>query len=223
MKKIVALFYFSFLFSGWVYAQETEDAQPGIIRQVGINTRFPDLIPYEAYYRRYDPSDIFGFQLKGTYGSYFQASNMQMNNVRQGAMTYSYVTKAMVVKPGIILFKRINNQEHVTTFSFIAVSGNIAYTLNNLVFDFNDPVYGRVKREYDRSALYRGVELEFTNSILWRTFFINGSVVTGAKESQINIFNDIVPGLNNATTYTPGQGYGKLLYIQFLLGVGIRL
>ena len=211
------LFMYALLISCFANAQETEPESNKAFISVGINIRLIDDIPYEIYYRNIVPDQAIGFQLKGAIGKYNPfVTDVYSPNVTQGSLQVDYSILAGIIKPGITFINRVNKRG----VFYLAASLNIAYTIQTLNLNFDDPVYGKVIRQYKGNEVYTGIEIEATRTLrIGKHFNLNLSVASGYAMPHQPVFDQIIQGLNTGTTYTPGQGFGTV-YINFLAGVG---
>jgi hypothetical protein len=222
MKRSIALIFVLLgLFASAQRSADTDDAEtPAPLISFGANCRIIDRIPYEVFVRKIIPNATFGYQLKFAIGAYRPWSPYVSSSSTPGSLAIDYTAIAAVVKPGITLLNRVTPQ----AITLLTVSLNLAYTIQTLELTFTDPIYQAVRTRYVQNAIYPGAEVDITKVVrTGKNFFISGSFALGISRPQIDVFDKVIHDLSSQIQYAPGQGFGRGLYANMMVGVGFTL
>lgn len=133
------------------------------------------------------------------------------NNVVLSPFTHTQNMYAIYLKGGILLTKKIENNKlkHLSLNSVLANS----YQTFSLITE--DKIYGTVTKKYQENSFYSSLELEYQN--LFKSGISLG-IILGGKLLNPTAFTNIVSGIEKATTYSPGMGFGNPIYFNIQLG-----
>ena len=184
----------------------------------GINAAFYEQNPLglEAKWIR-DKKPSFMLRL-----NYFNIDNKayEVESITPQILTHKLTMQGLTFKPGIIL---LQNRDR-NTYLYIGILGVVTASKHSLSFKYND-AFGASEQVYMQNHINYGAELDFGGDIFLESkFYLGLQIKMGIKQTDANLFNNVVNGHNSYYGYTPTQGYGEgPMYINLGLSIGILL
>jgi hypothetical protein len=99
------------------------------------------------------------------------------------------------------------------------LNGTCTYATENFSISTNDAIYGNTTKNYDEKNIYSSVELELQKIT---RYGLNFGVLAGFKTINPVAFSTLISGIENATTYSPGSGFGSKVYFNIQVGYHFR-
>lgn len=197
---------------------------------IGIQARLIDLMPFELSYLHIREKGI-SFSLRGGYGEGIKNNTTSEVNKWLGGQYPVYTLygrdfsinqsyQAVFIKPGIVFAKT-----HSYYFnSFYLINFSLAKTYDALTIDSEDQLYGRIKTKYKESHLYQSVEFEGNHQLkINKKIGMGMGYVLGYKIVNEIPFQNNIKGIDLSSQYSPSQGVGKVIYVNLLLSLMIKL
>lgn len=204
------------------YAQQNSRREK--LNVIGLQARLIDLMPFELSYLHLSGKKLPSYALKLGYGNGERnvvanagingyASTSQGFNINQ---TFS----AFFVKPGIVLYAK----KRAILRSAYILNYCIAQSKDKMVITSQDQLFGMLKQTYNETNTYQSVELEANHSFYRASLFeLTFGYTVGYKFQNQIPFTNLVNGIDNGSTYSPGQGVGRFVYVNLYIGFSVKL
>ncbi len=183
---------------------------------VGISVRLLDNMRPGVYYR-YLPQSGSGFQVALSGSLDLKTELDSKSNVRD--ITAIHLQRSAIgAKVGWIPFHK---REKPFIYA-MAINACVTYTNNRLNYIYKDQIYGSVTESNQSHYIYRGIEVELSMNRFFDDFYLGCSFQGGYADTRINIFNHILPGIDDEFKTAPGMGYtvnGVFINLAFVMGV----
>lgn len=222
--------YLTFIFS--VFVLSSFGQTNSIQNYIGFQARLIDLMPFEFSFIHDNNSGV-SYTLRAGYGkgeknSFGTATNFNKNNMYyignfnnlSSNFTFNQSYSALFFKTGIVFskIKKVNYTFYnIVNYSYVNCNDKII--INN-----NDQLYGSVINEYTEKNTYQALEYEGNFQFKLTPQICYGiGYIFGAKINPKIPFRNILPGIENGSTYTPAQGVGQNVYLNFSLSLMYKL
>jgi hypothetical protein len=193
----------------------------------GVQARLIDLMPFEISYIHVSEKSI-SFSFRGGYGEGIKNNTTtQVNNWlypvytnygRNFSINQSF--RALFIKPGIIFAKTHGYYSN----SFYSLNYNIAKSYDELLIENEDQLYGKFTTKYREEHLYQSLELEGNHQLkITKRYAIGMGYLFGYKMVNEVPFQNNIQGVDKSSQYSPSQGIGKIVYVNLLLSIMIKL
>lgn len=194
------------------------------LNAVGVQARLIDLMPLELAYLHLSGKKLPSYGLKLGYGKGYKnkVENIEISEyvLSNQGFDFSQSFNAFFVKPGIVIISKKNpvfRQVYLFNYCF-------AQSKDNLLITSEDQLLGRVKQNYKETNIYQSIELEGNYSFCRSPLFeLSFGYTMGYKLQNQIPFTTIVNGIDKGSTYSPGQGAGKLIYVNLFVGFLVKL
>ena len=215
MKKkfqflIMALFFFHLI-------NNAQTIQPKPNKKeiiIGLQTRIIDLLPLEFSLIAHKQKR-FSYAIKlGV--NYFKKNNFddvylyQSGGLGNNTFSHDQRFKALYLKPGITLINRRRNGEN-----FLNLNAVCTYAIENFQLTTEDRIYGKVIKKFSEENFYFGTELEYLR--IFNSGFSFG-LIYGMKIINPVAFKKVIPNIENASSFSPGMGFGRSIYFNISVG-----
>lgn len=199
-----------------IVAQQTEHTKSSFSFGVNASIYKQNPLGVEAKWMR---EKVPSFMLRL---NYFNIDNkaFEAESTDPQILTHKLTIQGITLKPGIILLQHRDQN----TYLYLGAMGVVTAGIHRLNFTYND-AFGPSTKTFNQNHLNYGAELEFGSDIfLSSKLYLGLQVKTGIKQTDANLFNNVVSGHNSYYGYTPTQGYGnEPYYINFGLSLGVHL
>ena len=194
---------------------------------IGLQARLIDLMPFEISYLHIGEKGI-SFSIRAGYGEGIKNNTTtQVNNWlspvytnygRDFSIKQSY--RAVFIKPGIVFAKT-----HSYYFnSFYLINYSIAKTYDELLIESEDQLYGKFKSKFQEEHFYQSLEFEGNHQLkITKRFGMGMGYILGYKILNEVPFQENIKGIDLSSQYSPSQGIGKIIYVNLLLSLMIKL
>ncbi|MEI7979937.1 MAG: hypothetical protein WCI53_13900 [Bacteroidota bacterium] len=182
---------------------------------IGIQTRAIDLLPFEFSLMAYKQTK-FSYTLKLGL-NYFKKNifddvyKYQSGSVSNRTFSHDQKFKAIYIKPGINFINRPDKRGE----NFVNFNAVFTYAFETFELTSEDKIYGKVTQNFTEENVYAGLEMEYLK--IYNSGISIGGIV-GYKLINTVPFKNIVQGLENASTFSPGMGFGKTFYFNISIG-----
>lgn len=216
MKLKIILFALSLIACTTIVTAQQDDTKSKVF--FGINAAIYKQNPLglEAKWVR---EKVPSFMLRLNYFS-IDNKHLEMTSYQTQILTHHFTMQGLTFKPGIILLQHRDKSSYL----YVGAMGVVTASIHHLNFTYND-AFGPSTQKINQSHLNYGAELEFGSDIfLSSKLYLGLQVKSGIKQTNANLFNNVVSGHNSYYGYTPSQGYGnEPYYINFGLSLGVHL
>jgi hypothetical protein len=188
---------------------------------IGYQARLIDLMPSEISYLCINKKKGFSFAVRGGFG------NGEKNKLSSTGISFvgnnfsiNQTFNAFFIKPGL-LFATVRKKRYAT---YILLNYNLVHSSEKLRIENDDQLYGKYIIEYRHEKFYHSVEFE--NHIQFKLspkIYYGVGGILGLKLNNTIPFADIFPYLSKASTYTPSQGSGNSVYINYSISLMFKL
>ncbi len=196
-------------------AQEVKDTSVNT-NFVGISVRLLDNMRPGVYYR-YLPQSGSGFQVALS-GSFDLKTELDSKSNVRDITGINLQRSAIGTKLGWIPFHK---REKPFVYA-LALNACFTYTRNKLNYIYKDQIYGSVTESNVSEYVYKGIELEVSMNRFFDDLYLGCALHGGYTDTRINIFNHILPGIDDEFRTAPGMGYtfnGIFFNFSFIMGV----
>jgi hypothetical protein len=222
MKKLVTLIFSILVLNGFSQIKPNDNQN-----YVGFQARLIDLMPFEFSYI-HDNSKGVSFTLRGGFGSgiknavnanYSYNYNSYYNNLNNN-FTFEQSFSAIFFKTGII-FSKLKKPNY--TFYHI-VNYSYANCTDKIIINNNDKLYGSYIVEYREKNINHALEYEGNIQFkLLPNLDYGLGYILGFKLNPKIPFTSVLPGIEKGSTYSPSQGVGYNVYLNFSLSLMYKL
>lgn len=216
-KKIAILILFSGILNYKPQAQYVYAPEDSINNYLGLQTKLMDYFPVELSYI-HSQNSRFSYLLKLSYVKPFDIEFLNINSYRfyrvANASNFESTksSNAFSSKIGIMLW---HFHDDYFGLRYISLNGTCTYASEKLTITTEDVIYGKTTKNYDENNIYSTLELEAQKIT---RYGLNFGVVFGYKTINPIAFSSFITGIENATTYSPGSGFGSKLYLNIQVG-----
>ncbi len=202
------------------------DPEINSYNKIGIASKLIDKIPVEISFVHLNDTAI-SFLLNAGYCQF----NFDVPFKFTGDLNYpyqisnmNYSAKSAYLKGGIILFHTKGYVKSANVYNSLNVIGSATdYVLQ---IAYHDDIYGNIIQNYKERKYNLALEIEtgiLVNLGKSKRFVIHSGFSIGAKLINQKPFDNAIKNLDQITTYTPGIGYGNVLYLNISIGLGFRV
>ncbi len=204
------------------------------LKIIALQARVIDLMPFEVSYMHLQ-NNGFSYALKAGFGigtknemdnnlvnvfasNFYNSSSFR--NVYSGAFDMNQSFVGYFIKPGIVIAKNKNpiiRSVHLLNYC-------ISQSKDRLELVSDDQLFGKLKQTYEETNTYQAVELE-GNFAFHRgsSFEVSFGYLLGYKLHNPIPFTSVIKGIEQGSTYSPGQGVGRKAYVNFFIGLAYKL
>ncbi|MES2380386.1 MAG: hypothetical protein V4538_05045 [Bacteroidota bacterium] len=191
---------------------------------IGLQARLIDLMPFELSYLHLSGKKLPSYALKLGYGKGYK-------NAVGNAGIYVYPPSdpnfsidqsftAYFIKPGIVLYAK----KGAILRSACILNYCIAQSKDKMVITSQDQLFGTLQQTYNETNTYQSIELEANHSFYRTSLFeLTFGYTAGFKFQNPIPFTTVVNGIENGSTYSPGQGVGRFVYVNLYIGFSVKL
>ncbi len=226
MSRKVFFLFLVFNFSNMTgFAQEK--VKSGNLDLIGLQARVIDLMPFEISYIHLANNKL-SYAIKagigignknavdysdGLYYDYYSTGYYNHFTFNQSFVGY-------FIKPGIVIAKNKNpiiRSVHLLNYC-------ISQSKDKLELVSDDQLFGKLTQTYEETNTYQAVELE-GNFAFHRgsSFEVSFGYILGYKLHNPIPFTSVIKGIEQGSTYSPGQGVGRKAYVNFFIGLAYKL
>jgi hypothetical protein len=221
MKKLILLILFiiELVFDG--FSQSLIKNDTSFTYYFGLQTKVIDVLPIELSFimlRENRPSYRFNLGFCSTQLNKVGNSSYQgyiHNNLALSAFYHKQNITAFYLKSGILLTKDLENNK----LKYLSLNSVLAFAYQTFSLTTEDRIYGTVKKNYNENTFYNSLELEYQN--LYKSG-ISFGLILGGKLINPSPFTNIIKGLENGSSYSPGMGFGNPIYFNIQVGYHFR-
>lgn len=188
------------------------------IYYVGLQTKLIDILPIEVSFVSLKNNGInyliqaghvkTNINLSSDYTLYYYSNSYSSRK----DFSHNQTVYASYAKLGFILLKRIQDEKCI----FLSLNGTIAYSSETFSIVTKDLIYGTIVKNYNENNIYSSIELQAQK--IYKSGISIG-ILTGYKLLHPYAFSQIIYGIDEkSSTYSPGQGYGNKVYLNFAIG-----
>lgn len=181
----------------------------------GIQTRAIDLLPLEFSLIAHKRTKLsYTFKLGLNYFKKNILDNVykyQFRRVSNRTFSHDQKFKAIYIKPGINLINRPDKRGE----NFVNLNAVLTYAFETFELTSEDKIYGKVTQNFTEENVYAGIEMEYLK--IYNSGISIGAII-GYKLINTVPFKNIVQGLENASTFSPGMGFVKTYYFNISIG-----
>ncbi len=204
------------------YAQQSNRIQK--LNVIGVQARLIDLMPFELSYLHLSGKKLPSYALKLGYGNGDKnvVANAGINGYASNSQGFSInqTFSAFFVKPGIVLYAK----KRAILRSAYILNYCIAQSKDKMVITSQDQLFGTLKQTYNETNTYQSIELEANHSFYRASLFeLTFGYTVGYKFQNQIPFITLVNGIENGSTYSPGQGIGRHAYVNLYIGFLVKL
>ena len=214
-KKFLFILILKILFPNSIYAQNIVSNPNKKDVLIGLQTRVIDLLPFEFSLIVYKKNHLtYSLNLGANYfkkNNFGDVSIFNSGGVNYSKFKHSQDFKALYLKGGILLLNRPNDKGE----NFLKINSVWSFAIENFDLTTEDKIYGKVTRNFKEENIYSGLELEYLK--IFNSGISVGGII-GYKLINTIPFKNIVQGLENASTFSPGLGFGKTYYYNISIG-----
>jgi hypothetical protein len=221
MNKKIAILLLIGTLKNNTHAQYVYEPDKSINNYFGLQTKVIDYLPIELSYL-HSRNNRFSYLLKLSYVKpfdleflnttlykYYEVGN---NNSLDSRKTIG----AFSIKSGFMLW---HFYDDYFGLRYVSLNGTCTYATENFSISTNDAIYGNTTKNYDEKNIYSSVELELQKIT---RYGLNFGVLAGFKTINPVAFSTLISGIENATTYSPGSGFGSKVYFNIQVGYHFR-
>jgi hypothetical protein len=220
-KKIAILFLLIGTLNNKTQAQYVYEPDKSINNYFGVQTKVIDYLPIELSYL-HSRNNRFSYLLKLSYVrpfdleflnttlyKYYEVGN---NNSLDSRKTIG----AFSIKSGVMLW---HFYDDYFGLRYVSINGTGTYAKEIFSITTEDVIYGKTTKNYDENNIYSTIEIEAQKIT---RYGLNFGVLFGYKIINPIAFSTLITGIENATTYSPGTGFGSKLYFNIQVGYHFR-
>jgi len=221
MKKLVTLIFSILFLNGFGQIKPNTNQN-----YVGFQARLVDLMPFEFSYIHDNSSGIsytvragFGSGVKNVVNTRSFLNNSYYINLNND-FTFEQSFSALFFKTGIV-FSKLKKPNY--TFYHI-VNYSYANCTDKIIINNNDRLYGSYIVEYREKNINHALEYEGNIQFkLLPNLDYGVGYILGFKINPKIPFTSALPGIEKGSTYTPSQGVGYNVYLNFSLSLMYKL
>lgn len=186
------------------------------LNYIGLQTKVIDYLPIELSFI-HAKNNGFSYLIRLSYVKPFgeQAMNYNLfeNSQLVGGNNFEHKksTQAYTVKSGAMLWRFYDDYG----LRYISLNATCTYAHEKFTLITLDYIYGKNIKNYTENNIYSSIELEAQKITRYGLSF---GIIAGYKAINPTPFSFIIKGIEKATTYSPGSGFGSKLYINIQVG-----
>lgn len=134
-------------------------------------------------------------------------------------VSYEYNISGFCIKPGWIPLK-VLKPKFLTS---LGIYGVLSHSAHDFAFEYSD-VAGTTFETYSRKTWNYGLEADWHFGVrFFKRMNLGASYIFGIRQKNVDVFGDVVPGMNSFKYYTPVQGSSPgPIYVNFLITLGLN-
>lgn len=198
-------------------AQYVYEPDNVIVNYLGLQTKVVDYLPIEISFI-HSQNTHFSYLFKVSYFKPFEIDLLNSNSYKASTLVNAsnFEThkslNAFSSKMGVMLWHFYDNY---FGSRYVSLNGTCTYACERFAITTDDVIYGKTTKNYDENNIYSTIELEAQKIT---RYGLNFGVLLGYKIINPIAFSSFITGIENATTYSPGSGFGSILYFNIQVG-----
>ncbi len=198
-------------------AQYVYEKDTSCVNYIGLQTKIIDYLPIELSFVHLRNNGL-SYLVKLSYVQPFGNDDMNyslfenIGVIDRDVFEHNKSVKAYSLKSGVMLWRFYDDY---FGSRYVSINGTATYAKERFTLITDDVIYGKTTKNYDENNLYSTIELEAQKIT---RYGLNFGVLLGYKIINPIAFSSFITGIENATTYSPGSGFGSKLYFNIKVG-----